>query len=378
MENDKVLREVAQSETGLENFGDDSFREGLEILVNSLNNEAHLNAAGEHVLRERIVGHLKQRLQIEDWHNRYPEIAAIEINKPLIGLSLPRTGSTALSFLLVQDPNSRSLLRWEAANPCPPPSTVSGEDPRIQSDGADTYPEGMRSHTPSGDLAPAECQDLMSLDFKSQMFLAFAKIPTYANWLLDADLSSTYFYELRALQILQWGCPDKPWRLKCPTHLIYLDYLNRAFPDARFVMTHRDPTDVLASVNHVYFDIMGNFTEKADMGYIAELNLRQWSTGMQRTLAFRDRDDNDKRFYDIDFRAMHKDPVGEVRGLYGWLGEPVSEEFERGMAAWWQENTQSREPSAAKDPARYGVELEQVRPLFADYVSRIGPWTQRD
>ena len=78
-----------------------------------------------------------------------------------------------------------------------------------------------------------ECQELMALDFKSQMFLAYAYLPSYSDWFLyDADLTSTYEYERRALQLLQWGTPTLPWRLKCPTHLLFLDALDRSFPDA--------------------------------------------------------------------------------------------------------------------------------------------------
>ena len=73
-----------------------------------------------------IVNLLSQRLQIEDWYRRHPEIDDEPIEAPLIGLGLPRTGSTALSFLLAEDPHARSLRRWEATQPCPPPSTVDG------------------------------------------------------------------------------------------------------------------------------------------------------------------------------------------------------------------------------------------------------------
>jgi hypothetical protein len=48
----------------------------------------------------------------------------------LIGLGLPRTGSTALSMLPAQDPDVRYLRRWESSQPCPPPSTVRGVEPR--------------------------------------------------------------------------------------------------------------------------------------------------------------------------------------------------------------------------------------------------------
>ncbi len=109
--------------------------------------------------------------------------------------------------------------------------------------------------------------------------------------------------------------------------MLSLDYLDRVFPDARFVMTHRDPTDVILSVADVYADIVGGFTDHLDRRYLGELNVSHWSLGMDRAVKFRD-GGADHRFFDIDFRAMQADPIGEVRRLYAWLGEPVSDEFE--------------------------------------------------
>jgi len=123
----------ASARSGLEDFGDDSFQEGLDVLVRALRDEARLNAAGEAFIYPRIVGHLVNRLQVEDWYRRHPEIDGEPIVKPLFGVGLPRTGSTALSFLLACDPGIRYLRQWESTQPCPPPSTVTGADPRIQS-----------------------------------------------------------------------------------------------------------------------------------------------------------------------------------------------------------------------------------------------------
>jgi hypothetical protein len=362
---------AARHETGLEDFGDDSFREGLEVLVRSLRHEANLNATGEAVIYPRLVSHLVNRLQIEDWYWRHPEIDEVQIVQPLIGLSLPRTGSTALSFLLAQDPQVRFLRQWESSQPCPPPSTVEGPDPRMQ---VTVKQVGTKDHVPSDVNGPMECLDLMALDFKTQMYHAFARIPTYAAWVSEADLTSTYRYERRVLKLLQWGEPSRPWRLKTPAHMLWIDHLLHAFPDARFVMTHRDPTDVLLSVMDVYADISATFTDQLDRHYIGRLNVDQWLTGIRRVIAFRDSGE-DGRFYDIDFRAMQVDPVGEVGGLYHWLGEPVTAEFESRMHQWWEHNAANREPSRRSDPATYGVDLDTVRPLFADYVNRSTHWT---
>jgi hypothetical protein len=217
----------------------------------------------------------------------------------------------------------------------------------------------------------------MALDFKAHIFQAFAQIPSYSQWLLEADLTSTYLYERRVLKLLQWKFPEKPWRLKAPTHILYLDCLVRAFPDARFVMTHRDPTEVILSVANVYADIVGKFTDTLDKPYLGKLNVQQWSVGMKRALAFRDGGAN-QNFFDIDFRAMQRDPIGEVKGLYEWLGAPVTDKFESGMARWWQHNAENREPSTPVDPVAFGVKVEQIRPLFADYTARVARWTNRE
>jgi hypothetical protein len=362
----------AVAQTGLDDFGDDSFREGLEILLRSLRDEARLNATGEAVIYPRLIGHLVNRLQTEDWYRRHPEIEEVPISAPLFGLSLPRTGSTVLSFLLAQDPQVRYLHQWESTQPCPPPSTVEGPDPRIEA--ATGGQVGTKEHVPSDINGPMECLDLMALDFKTQIYQAFARIPTYAAWVTDADLTSTYLYERRVLKLLQWGEQVRPWRLKTPAHMLWIDYLVRAFPDARFVMTHRDPTDVMLSVADVYADIGSTFTDHLDRDYIGRVNVEQWSTGIERVIKFRDGGGND-RFYDIDFLAMRADPIAEVRGLYEWLGQPVSEEFEGRMRKWSNANAANREPSQHSDPAIYGLDLDLVRPRFADYVTRVGRWT---
>ncbi|MGB6514471.1 MAG: sulfotransferase [Mycobacterium sp.] len=360
-------------QTGLEDFGDDSFRQGLEVLLASLRDEARLNARGEAYIYARIVTALSQRLQVEDWYRRHPEIDDVEINAPLIGLGLPRTGSTALSMLLAQDPGIRYLRRWESSQPCPPPSTVQGPDPRIPADEHNTV--GTRAHVPTGTHAPMECLELMALDFKSHIYQAFAQIPSYSAWLVEkADLTSTYAYQRRVMKLLCWGEPSRPWRLKSPSHVLFLDDLDHVFPEARFVMTHRDPTDVILSVADLYADIIGGFTEHIDRRYIGQLNVEHWSLGMQRALRFRDGAADD-RFYDIDFRAMQADPIAEVRGLYAWLGEPVTDEFESRMRGWWAEAADEREPSTHADPVAFGIDLDTVRPLFAEYVASAQRWT---
>ncbi len=367
------VMDEASTQTGLTDFGEDSFREGLAILLSSLRDEARLHDRGQAFLHQRIVGYLSQRLQVEDWYRRHPEIDDVPIRAPLIGLGLPRTGSTALSMLLAQDPDVRYLRRWESSQPCPPPSTVQGVDPRIPADKGEMV--GTRYHVPADTHGPMECHELMALDFKSHVFQSFAEIPSYSTWLVnEADLESTYRHQRKVMKLLQWGEPERPWRLKCPSHVLWLDALDSVFPDARFVMTHRDPTDVILSVADLYADIIGSFSTEIDRPYIGQLNVEHWSLGMERALQFR-ADGAEDRFYDIDFRTMQADPIGEVTGLYAWLGAPVGEEFEARMQSWWAQAAAEREPSSHADPVAFGIDFDEVRPRFARYVKSASCWT---
>ncbi|MCV7057098.1 sulfotransferase family protein [Mycolicibacterium gilvum] len=371
------IQDAAVAQTGLDDFGDDSYREGLEILLASLAREAKLNARGEGFLYPRITGYLAQRLQVEDWYRRHPEIDDVPIAAPLIGIGLPRTGSTALSALLAQDPDVRYLRKWESSQPCPPPSSVEGADPRIPDDPKGEM-IGTRYHVPTSTHGPMECHELMALNFASHLFQSFAHVPGYSEWLIEhADMRSTLAYEKRVLKLLQWGEPERPWRLKCPSHVLWLDAVDAAFPDARYVMTHRDPTDVILSVADLYADIIASFTDDLDRPSIGRLNVEHWSLGMARTVEFRAAATGD-RFYDIDFRAMQSDPVGEVTGLYSWLRAPVSDEFAGRMQSWWAQAATEREPSSHADAAEFGLDLDAVRPLFADYVEHAAQWTAHD
>ena len=373
------LIDEARAVTGLDDFGVDSFREGLEILVRALRAEARLSARGDAALRRMIVGKLAQRLQVEDWYRRHPEIDAEAIVAPLFGMGLPRTGSTALSLLLALDPGIRYLAAWQAERPCPPPSTVTGPDERLglaEAEQAERLAHSPRHArlVPGSPSGPMECLPLLALDFKSSVFNGLARVPSYTRWLLhEADHRSAFEYEKRVLKLLQWGYPAVPWRLKSPSHVHHAEVICQVFPDARFVMTHRDPADVMVSVCDLFADVYSRFTDDVDRRWIGESNVAEWATGMRRVLAFRDKG-ADGRFFDIGFLAMRRDPVGCVRALYRWLGEQVSDEFESGMREWWASSGEP-EPNAHPAPETFGLDLGRIRPRFADYVTRMAGWT---
>jgi hypothetical protein len=328
-------------------------------------------------MTDQIVGYLVNRLQIEQWYARYPEIDEQQIVAPLFGLGLPRTGSTALSFLLAQDPARRSLRVWEASQPCPPPETATEHtDPRIAvaQAGIDFTNEmftGFAGMLPTAADGPQECLLPMALEFRSLIFEGMSLIPSYSAWLLACDMEPAYRYHERVLKLLQWRCPPDRWWLKTPAHMLSIDALNAVYPDARFVMTHRDVGKVLPSVCALYSTLTTILTERPDPVAIGTHNLELWRTALERLIAFRDRG-NEDRFHDLSFEAVQRDPIGQVAQLYAELGDDLGEQARLRMQDWWIESSKDRSGPGSYPPEPYGLDPATIAEQFAFYYERFG------
>jgi Sulfotransferase family len=372
------LLERARRANGLDDFGDDDFREGLEILIESADREACLTSMGTAAFDAQIVDHLSNRLQVEDWYRRHPEIDEQEIIAPLIGLGLPRTGSTALSCLLAEDAGARFIRNWEAIAPCPPPDlSMQDIDPRIARAEAAMERRSVmfpraRQMLPSTATGPTECQTFMAMDFKSQLFQAFAHIPTYIDWLNHvADMVSSYTYVKRILKLLQWRCPPTRWRLKNPSNSLFIDALDTVFSDARFWMTHRDVAQVIPSVADLYFEYGSAFSDDVDKHWLGAMTTGFCELGMKRMIAFRDAG-NDERFFDIHFAPFQADPFPVLEALYAWLSEDLTDVTRARMQAWRESNARDKHGSHRLDPADFGIDLVVLRERFGFYADRFG------
>jgi len=374
----EALLERARSETGLEDFGHEGFREGLERLVHSADTEARTTQMGSAVFEMSVLDLLKQRLTIEDWYSRHPEIGDQEIIAPLIGLGLPRTGSTAFSCLLAEDPNIRVMRNWEQMQVCPPPERATYDtDPRIELAQEkmrirnERFPR-MKQMVPSSATSPVECQNLMGMNFRSQIFQAMYHVPSYVRWLHhEADMTDTYRFVKRVLKLLQWRCPPNKWRLRNPSHILFIDDLNKVFPDARFWMTHRDVADVIPSVADLYFELHKAFSDHVDKPWLGDVNVESCELGMRRVIAFRAAG-NDHRFFDVRFDEFQREPFAAIEGLYRFLGEELTDVARARMTAWRDDTPRDKHGLRTYDPADYGLDRHALRERFAFYRQRFG------
>jgi hypothetical protein len=374
-----VLAEATRRSGGLADFGDPAFREPLRRLLHSLETESALHEIGRITWFERVVGVLVNRLRTEDWIARHPEILEQRIEEPVVIVGLPRTGTTMLHRMIASDPSVLSLRWYESRNPAPfPGSEGAARDPRIEDAEREvammleTVPELMAVH-PMDALAPDEEILLIEHAFVSWNPEAFCRVPGYAAWLETQDVTPGYRHLDRVLRFLTWqkrrrGETGRRWVLKAPFHLAFLDTLFAVFPDARVVLTHRDPVETvpsLASFAYVLYRLNSDRVDPLEIGAHWGRKLA-WAT--QRAL--RARAGREDRFLDVDYEALVGDPIACARRIYAFANMPLTESAVAGMREWAVENARDRRPVHRYTLAEFGMTEEQLARDFAEYRER--------
>jgi len=371
------LVDDAVAATGLDDFGAGAWREGLDRLVDSLNGEADLNDLGIAAFTDRLGNALRCRLQVVDWRATHPEVADEVIGGPVIIVGLPRTGTTALSNLLAQDPDTRSLRVWESAAPIPPPEAATyATDPRLEAVqvGLDLFHEMVPEVRPLHDdtaTSTAEGIDLLQMSFAAYHVDGMARASSYIEWLLQQDLADAYAFHRDVLQVLQSRCPPNRWHLKDPVDLFWLDTVAATYPDVRFVWTHRDPATVLPSVCDLVAIVTGMCTDSLDPLELGTRELDFYARSVERGLALRDHLGED-RFVDVHVSDLVAEPVATVGALYERVGWAFTDAAERGVAGWWADNPPGKHGEHHPDPTRYGLVADEIRERFAPYLARFG------
>ena len=360
---------------GLDDFGGDSWREGLRLLVESCESAPGVNPAGCEFVYGQFVAALWNRLRVVDHVKRHPEVLDEQVERPLVVLGLPRTGTSLASYLLDQDPLRRSLLTWEAEDSVPPSTADTlRTDPRCLKKKAelDVLAEGLKAaniplvHWDEAD-GPTECVFVQNQDFKAYLWEAFMPTPLYAEWLLQIDMSSAYAYERMVLQVLQSRAPGT-WSLKMPSHAVHIETLLATYPDVRIVWAHRDPFKSTASFLRLNYLSRAATGANIDVGVTVANVLRQLKEHVDRPLATRRRI-GDGRFFDLHYADLVRDPVAVMQSLYDWAGDDLSASTEQAMLAWLDAHPQDRHGVAPYSLEGSGVTRTDLEPIFDEYLS---------
>ncbi len=372
------LELAAQEQTGLQDFGDDRYRTGLERLTADLDRQGLLHSLGRSITRRRLIGTLAMRLQLQDWRKRHPELKDEKVERPIVFMGMGRTGTTILHDLMAQDPRNRVPMTWETDAPCPPPEAASYDsDPRIaahdlQSAQVEKLIPGFRSMHPMGALLPQECVQLLQPTFACMTFQITYHVPEYSRWLHeDADLEGAYAYHRSFLQHLQSRKPGR-WVLKSPCHLWHIEALLAEYPDAVCIQTHRDPVKIAASLTSLGTTLHAMCARPAPVHEIA----RHWSHWNQvaydRGMKARDDGRVDAgRILDVNFQDFMGSPFETIRRIYGFAELDFDAETEERMRAFLAANPDDKHGKHSYRFADTGLDAATEREQVREYQERF-------
>ncbi|TFV59521.1 sulfotransferase [Mycobacterium sp. PS03-16] len=368
-----ALLAAAEARTGLDDWGDDGFRTRLNVLCTSLREEAGLSDAGRALAFEQLTQHLVNRLRLTALIAAHPEILDVPIDRPIIVCGLPRTGTTHLHNMIAADPAIRYLPYWESLEPVAAPGEEDAARRARCAAGLDLVhtcmPEFRRMHDMTVEHAHEEIQ-LLGNDIGGMLFETMFHVPSYAAHYRDTDQSPSYAHLKRTLQALQWLRGGTRWVLKSPQHLEQFPALVSTFPDATFVVTHRDPVEVVQSMATMICYAARMSCDRPDPAALT----RYWVdraddllTGCLRDRAVLPAD----RSVDIRFDDFMADEEGTLARIYALAGQPFDERARTAMQRFRTDHPRGLYGGVRHRPADLGLDVDAVAARLRPYRDRF-------
>ena len=366
------LMEQVTASTGLSDFGPGDFREGLDVLLASIATDAEFDPSADDAVLATIRRRLENRLLLEAWLTEHPGVLDTPVIGPVDIIGLPRTGTTALANMISLDPQFRCLRGWEQAAPIPPPSvatdTADERRQRAAAENAHLSAEMLAMHLYDLD-ATTEDSDVLGMAFHGQQYT----LPVYGyhRWWRSADFTETYRYHRRVIQVLQSQDPPRTWLFKAPHHKFHPEALVAAYPDIRFVMTHRDPARSVPSYSSLVSTIFPPAVAPRDLRRVGPEVFNHLRVGMEQAMAARDRL-GEERFIDVHHRDLNRDPIGVLYRVYEFLGLNFTDETESAVERWLTINRSGAHGEHRYTPEQFGLDAAQIRDDFGFYIERFG------
>jgi hypothetical protein len=355
-------------------FADRSFIRHLEQLLDACNEEAGLSALGVRAVKIDALRCLRNLLRFDALEAASPAVLSRPIRAPVFITGMPRSGTTFLHRLILQDPGTIAPRLYQLVYPCASHASPIGTALRKTWVGLQLAlfrmlaPELDALHPIAAD-APEECTDITAQVFQSLRFESMYRIPAYSRWLQRSGLLSAYRFHRRFLQHLDAQSPGRRWVLKSPDHLFALDDIRSVYPDAHLVFVHRDPVRVLASVAKLTEVLRRPFARSIDRLEIGRQVTASWLNGAQRMSEL---SSSGNSVLHLHYRQIVSEPLDAVRAVYRHCGLIVTEEAERRMRSWLRAGPNVSRPRRDYRLGEFGLCADLLRERFARYTDAFG------
>ena len=362
--------------TGLDDFGDAAFREGLDLLLLDVR---ALDLSPEFVAASagRIGQSLDARAMAVAGLKKYPQVLAQPIKAPIIIAGLVRSGTTALHHLLSLDPQFQGPEHWLTVAPMPRPPKEQWTDVAAYCqirDGVNAFiasaPEMAEDHMMSAE-GIEESLFILATGFASNMWPSMWPVPNYDKWYQGRNDEASYRWMADVLRLIGKD-DDRRWLLKNPTDLFSLEEVLTVFPDAKIIQTHRDPVEAMPSIASLIFAAQRVFCgEKADPWTIGPRESALWAKALERAFSVRRKRDA-SQFFDVEFKDFTRDQMSVVSQIYKAFDLVLTPETKARMQQWLDNHPRRKSSGTRYIPEDYGLSRSGLADQFQSYRAARG------
>lgn len=373
-----LAHDLAAERAGSDDFGREDYREGLRILLLSMDRDPRFTPRGRRVAWGSVVDTLAARASAIRSMRDNPGFDARPVLRPIVITGIPRTGTTALHKLMAVDPQFQGLETWLNAAPQPrPPRETWADNPLFQECAAQlaaryaAAPGAAVAH----EMAAAEvdeCLFVLRQSFVSNLWNSGWHAPSYDAWWQTQSELESYRHYARVVQLIGHREPGKRWLLKNPGHVANLGLVFAVFPDAVVIHTHRDPAKAVPSLCSLLMKshpLMDEGPAEVRRQLLLAREVEKWASAVEdaRSVA----KVHGGQILDVIQRDLHADPMAVIRRIYAFAGLELTPEVAAAMARRVADDPERRHGAHSYDVADYGMTEDAIRARFGDYVQRF-------
>jgi Sulfotransferase family len=371
----------AQALTDVQDPDPAHFADNLDAVVVCMNGESELTDAGVEMAVGMLAVAMRNRIEVDRYVADEPAVEDTSIDRPIFLTGLPRSGTTYFQYLFDLDPDLRMMRTWEGERPAPPPA-VDPESALHRREASLENARLMRELT-GGKIdafhltdvdGPQECLAILDQTFVNPGLLWPMSGESYLKYLLDgADLRAAYEYHARVLKLLQWSAPPRRWTLKWPCHLLALDTIADVYPDAIFVVTHRDPVQALASNCSLARMLRTGTDPDYDPKIIGQDMLSLVHAHVDRLVAFdiAQSQAGHSSLVHVDYYQLVESPETVMPDAFEAVGLEWTPVVEDRIRTWRAENPKGKRGTHEYALDDYGLDRDMVAEALAPYVDRF-------
>lgn len=375
LDRDAILDRVRRK-TGLDDLGNDNYIGVMDRLIDNVRN-VEITPLGEFFINFIIRKTAINRLHIEDYMGKHPEVEDIPVESPIFIVGFPRTGTTLLQNVLSVGPGYRALYFWELATPYPLHEDRE-KDRRMRMNKVALPLSLFRMGVPEISIVhdarvdtKEECWILKANTLVIMHFDIGTGLHDWNDWLMAMDRSWVYKEYKRMLQIQAHIIPTKRFVLKCPTHLCNLKSILKIFPDACIVWTHRNPLNSIASTSSImgfarrFF--LGSIGDQKQVGEVVEA---RFDNIIKETMKFRNHI-GDYQFFDENFETLIKDIPNAVRDIRKHFGLPHNKEHDKAVRGFLDIPRKDKPGKHRYSLEQFGLDPKEIVERFGDYIKEL-------